>query len=490
MSFFNIEGPNSEYASSNSLTSEPCDFSTLPLTLVTNDNFDLHAPSSPRVTDLFRHFGALAFAEESCPSALLSDKLSSQYCSEEYRQTTIIRLPGVKYKASLGAISIYFILVKAFIGIGVMYMPGYFNQMGYMVCIQLMLIITLLTAYGLSKLLQCYTKYRVNYSIITGMALSKPFQHFVSLLLFVGPLMYGIIYMNYCINTVMASIACFTYYDSPVVSKLLAALLLIALISPLLCIKNWRNYSIIFISSSLLLIVILFSFSIPVGLYTKEPDFPAYKKFSLVEIVSFIGTYSFSLEGFGMNIAFYQRTSTKGLYNKIFCFAMGTVCFLQILFGLLLSTVGDEGKPPMPILDPKVLTELLRLPASYSFCLCSVYLFCVIPGYYLAMLPALRRVERVLKHFFGEDGRKGKVRKAACVSLGIVTVVLGALIGSGTTIAIVMGYTICIPLAIIMPAMVHFTLIAETILEKILDVGLLAIGSAAIVLAISSLVLQ
>lgn len=369
-----------------------------------------------------------------------------------------------------------------------MYIPAYFNQMGYIVCIQIILISTLLFTSGLSKLIKCYRKFRVDYPILAGTATCECFQHFISFLLFVGPLLYGIVYMNYAIRSVTTSIRCFIHYDSGSVTKFLSVFVLILVISPLLCIRDWRKCSFLFVITSILLIVTLFSFSIPVAMHNNSSVFVAYNEVTLKGLMDFIGTYAFSFEGFGMVLAFYRRTAIKGLYNKLFYFAMGTVCFLQIFFSFILSTVDGERGPPKPILDPIVLTKILKFPASYSCCLCLLYLFCIIPGYYLAILPALHKLEQIVKHFFPITGNKRIVKSIAHIFFGITTVLLGLLIGSNAdTVAIIVGYSICIPLIMIVPAVIHFILISKTRIERLLDFGLLATGCGTIILAIASL---
>jgi len=460
------------------------------LFLVTNENIETNAPSSPCISNLFRHFGGFAIAEESNDSNELTEKLESSYHSMGLKQTTIIQLPQIEYKVNLGSISTYFIMLKAFIGIGVMYIPSYFSQMGYMVCIQIMCISTLVIGYGISKLIKCYGKFRVSYSILIGIVTFKCFQPFISFLLFIGSLTYGAVYMNYAVRNVTTYISCFIYCDSINVTKFISILVILFIISPLLCIRNWPKYYILFNISSVLLIMTLFSFSVPVAMIKKDLILVAYNEPTIKKLVYFIGTYSFSLEGFGTAIAFYQRTSIKGLYNIVFLFIMGTVLLLQILFGIFLSTVGDKREPPLPILDSTTLAEVLKFPATYSYCLSLLYLLCIIPGYYLTLLPALHRLEQILKYFFPITGCKGYTRHIARIIFGIITILLGLLIDSSiATIAVIMGYSICIPLMVIFPGVVHFLLIAESVMEKVLDMGLIVVGSGAIVFAIASLAL-
>ena len=148
-----------------------------------------HAPKVPTVADLFKHFGGKDLEEESDVShnddpdieglGLPDDQALSEVSSKT--QSTDHSAEGTN-----GRLKTFFVLLKGFVAIGVLYLPSGCYNAGLYVSIGVCCIIPWLIAFGLSRLVQCRAKTDGSYSEIAREACGRVGEFLVDLLLFLG----------------------------------------------------------------------------------------------------------------------------------------------------------------------------------------------------------------------------------------------------------------------------------------------------------------
>ncbi len=149
-----------------------------------------HAPSLPAISDLFKHFGGLDLEEESDVSGgdeddgIPNDDLMS--ASDQISVHSSVSRESEQPTAGRGLFVIYFMLLKAFIGVGVLYLPALYREAGWVTSTGVLAAVALVTTFGLLRLVACRARTNGSYSEISRMASGKKFETAVDLLLFVG----------------------------------------------------------------------------------------------------------------------------------------------------------------------------------------------------------------------------------------------------------------------------------------------------------------
>lgn len=440
------------------------------------DSGKAQLPRPPSVTNLYKHFGGLELEEESNMSveeenvneALIS---MTQNTLAKITQTTInSNLSEALELGANGVIKTYFILMKGFIGIGILYIPLYYKSMGYAFSSGILLIISLLVLAGLARLVECRAKTKVSYPEIVEISLGKFMSVVVGILLFVGQILYGTAYLGYVIMNITGMIKYADNSSNTNIIEYSLGSILILILGPIMCIRKLERLNILFVITSILMIISLISFTIPRIIGIHKSSFIPYEFTNWgAKLMDFMGICLFSFEGYGIVIPSQQQMSKKIYYTPTFSICMGSVFIFYIFIGLFTSI--EASKELTNVINFETLVHQIGLKDYTAYIVSSIYMFCLIPGYIMLMYPSLRIMEKLLARLFVENGRKQYLQNIFRILLVGITIIVGIFWGSYSTEFIVkMGYLICLPLIVILPSFSHLKIVAESFWNKFIDI--------------------
>ena len=433
-------------------------------------------PHAPSVTNLFKHFGGLDLEEESNFSEeddIISEVLiSTTQNPDKLSRTSIATISESQETGHCGVLKTYFVLMKGFIGIGILYIPAYYKLINYIVSSGILLIVALILLWGLISLVRCREKMKVAYPSIAELASGRFLQFLVSVWLFAGQVMYGIAYLSYIVSNT-ASMVMYEVKEPYMGVNWGIGALLGLLIAPLMCIRRPDRFYILFVTASIFIIIALISFTIPRIRTFKL--FPPGHEFKLEDVAEFIGICLFSFEGYGIVIPSHQQMGEKKYFGKILAICIASVSLFYAFFGIL--TASEVNKDFHSAIIFKTLVDKLDFSKNWAYVVSSVYMSCLIPGYFLIMYPAVRILEKTLKYFSRENGNKLWMQNTLRITLVVITVVVAtAWDHDFEEVLTAIGFFICVPLAVIIPAFAHMKLVAVGKLQKFADTILLIIG--------------
>lgn len=166
-----------------------------------------------------------------------------------------------------------------------------------------------------------------------------------------------------------------------------------------------------------------------------------------------------------------KACATPEHFTKIFLSAMATLIIVYVFFGCLCyAAYGSNDNAPL-------ITEMLPAGDSLVITTKLVYIINLIFSYALCIYPTNQSIESIL---FDKDDNstntywfKNLSRAFVAISACFLGVVLA---DEMDKVVGLMGALLCAPLAITLPALVHFTILAETKREKIADIGLVVLS--------------
>lgn len=377
----------------------------------------------------------------------------------------------------LGVFKTYFILVLAFVGVGVMHMPYYYKTIGHVLPIVITLFAALFVAFGLQRLVECNLKNKVGYYGLAEMAFGKPAEIAAYIWIFAGQTIYGIAHLAYIVSNISSMIKHSGKVESETALTCIAGGILALTIPPLLCIKKWKSFPLFFAIANVLTFCTLFSFVIPVALSENRIRFKAFASPKSNDVAQFLGAVFFSLQGYATVIPTHRGVRPQGGYKMVMYFAIITACVMNVFVGLMLSIEHGTANDTKFIADFPFLVNTIKLNPIAVHILLSLYLVCLAPVYYLAMYPALRISERALKALFKDKGDTLLLKNSTRVLIALVTIVAAMFINRIIRVVVVVtGFVACLPLSAICPAAIHLKLTAENGLEKSANVVAIGIG--------------
>eukprot|EP00826_Nyctotherus_ovalis_P003878 TRINITY_DN10803_c0_g1_i6.p1 TRINITY_DN10803_c0_g1~~TRINITY_DN10803_c0_g1_i6.p1 ORF type:complete len:345 (-),score=50.94 TRINITY_DN10803_c0_g1_i6:47-1081(-) len=307
-------------------------------------------------------------------------------------------------ETKLGVFKTYFILVLAFVGVGVMHMPYYYKTIGLVLPVIITLFAAFFVAFGLKRLVECNLKNRVGYYGLAEMAFGKPAEIAAYIWIFIGQTIYGIAHLAYIVCNISSMIRHSGKVNSETGLTCIAGGILALIVPPLLCIKKWKSFPLFFAAASILTLCTLFSFVIPITFSSNRIRFTPFASPKSNDVAQFLGAIFFSLQGYATVIPTHRGVRLQGGYKMVLYFAIITACVMNIFVGLMLSIESNTESGAKFIVDFAFLVNKIKLNPTAVYILLSVYLICLIPMYYLAMYPVLRISEKALKQLFKDKG--------------------------------------------------------------------------------------
>ncbi|OZJ06726.1 hypothetical protein BZG36_00435 [Bifiguratus adelaidae] len=385
----------------------------------------------------------------------------------------------VKDKDKASTFKTFFLLIKAFIGTGVLFLPQAFKNGGLIFSFLFMWFVSMVSLAGFIMLLQCKDVAGGSYGDIGG-ALFGPWMRRMVLtaiaLAQIGFVCGGSIFIAENVQSVIDAITD-SRVNIPTFTILWTAGVLLM---PLVLVRNIAKLSFTAIISDTLIVIgliILFYHDYDMLTHVNPIEQGVHKSIvpgpdivwgiNLKTFATFIGTSVYSFEGIGLVIPIRDAMHEPEKFNRVLFTVMMVITtvftcvgfFGYLAYGKNVQTVALLNLPPGPLVNTIQLLYAVAIVLSNP----------------VILFPAIRIIEQGL---FGphKTGRNNPVIKWQKNCLRISIVVLGiciAWIGAADLDKFIslIGSVCCTPLSFIFPPLFHYKCVAESKAMKAFNIA-------------------
>ncbi|KAI9497217.1 transmembrane amino acid transporter protein-domain-containing protein [Zychaea mexicana] len=363
-----------------------------------------------------------------------------------------------------------FLLLKAFVGTGVMFLPKAFYNGGIFFSTALLTAIALISLYSFLLLVETRNKVPVSFGDIGGILYGRFMRAAVLTAITFAQIGFVCAYMVFVAQNIQALVEALSNCDIRVPLPYLI-LGQVAIFVPIAMIRKIQKLSSFALIADLFILMGL--------LYLYYYDFLVLATHGIGQVEwiintksfpMFIGTAVFTYEGVGLVIPITESMKEPEKFGRVLSWTMLgiTMIFLSIgffsymAFGDKVQTVILLNIPATPVVN--------TIQALYSMAICLS-----IP---LQLFPAIRIVENIL---FSRSGKHNPVVKWEKNGFRLVAVLMCACIaiaGSDDLDKFVslVGSLCCVPLCFIFPPIFHYKAIARTFTARAIDIAIVVFG--------------
>ncbi|KAI7901994.1 transmembrane amino acid transporter protein-domain-containing protein [Cokeromyces recurvatus] len=363
-----------------------------------------------------------------------------------------------------------FLLLKSFVGTGVMFLPKAFYNGGLLFSTGLLAAIAIISLYTFLLLVETRNKIPVSFGDIGGVLFGKGMRFAVLFAITVSQIGFVCAYMVFVAQNVQALIESVSQCDLRIsLSYLILAQILIFV--PLAMIRKIQKLS------SFALIADLF---ILIGLvYLYYYDFLTLSSQGIADVEwvinyksfpMFIGTAVFTYEGVGLVIPITESMAEPEKFPKVLS---GTMLFITGIFlsvGFISYLAFGSQVQTVILLNMPGTAIVNTVQGLYALAICLS-----IP---LQLFPAIRIVENGLFTRSGKYNTMVKWQKNVFRFVAVLLCAIIAIGGSGDLDKFVslVGSLCCVPLCFLFPPLFHLKAIAKSWRQKTIDIAIIIFG--------------
>ncbi|KAL0082166.1 transmembrane amino acid transporter protein-domain-containing protein [Phycomyces blakesleeanus] len=368
-----------------------------------------------------------------------------------------------------------FLLLKSFIGTGVMFLPKAFSNGGLFFSTVVLSVIAIVSLYSFLLLVETRNKVPVSFGDIGGLLFGPGMRMAVLMAITVSQIGFVCAYMVFVAQSLQALVEsvsnCKT--DIPLAYLILGQ---IAVFVPLAMIRKIQKLSVFALVADVFILLGL--------VYLYYYDFLTLALHGVGNIEwmvntssfpLFIGTAVFTFEGVGLVIPITESMKEPNRFPKVLSYTMIfiTLLFLSVgfisylAFGEEVQTVILLNLPPGPAVN--------TIQALYAVAICLS-----IP---LQLFPAIRIVETGLFTRSGKHDQIVKWQKNGFRFLTVLVCAVVAIAGSADLDKFVslVGSVCCVPLCFFFPPLFHLKGVARSWTQKTIDITIIVFGLIAMV---------
>ena len=428
----------------------------------------LHAPKTPSIINLYSYFGGLNLEEEDdileTEKSIISNSRSTVM---SLRLKSVISTREKSFETENSSQETYFLIVKGFIGIGLLFIPSYYRSLGYLITTGILLVTSIIIYMGIRKLIECKKMCDVDYPRLVELWFGFILKGLVNCFLNIGQGMYGVSCLFYIILNLLHIIG----PDDTNIAKWIIFCVLSFILGGLVCIRQIAKLQIIFIISSITMggiLVILLILSIVIGDFS---DFKAFGDLKFFPIIRFIGICFFAFEGYGIILPSYQQMENKKSYSKVLILSMVSLFIFYFVFGLFSSL---ENLPNESAINFGALKGYSNVYQTLGYIIYAIFILCLIVHYLLIIYPFLRIIEELIRPYTENKYILNCVRFVFVIILVFFATLLQE---KFIYVISIIGFLINVPLIVIIPSICHYKIAAINLNEKISDLSLFIAGS-------------
>jgi proton-coupled amino acid transporter len=371
----------------------------------------------------------------------------------------------------------FFLLIKSFIGTGVLFLPKAFKNGGMLFSSITLVVVSLVSCLAFHLLLQCRTRYGGGYGEIAEAIGGKRMRSITLSSIALSQLGFVCAGIIFAAENVYAFLEAVVHGASPLSITALIGIQLLVLI-PLAFIRNISKLGgAALLADVFILLGLGYIYYFDISTIAKDGVNQTVELFNPRDFTLTIGSAIFTFEGIGLILPIQQSMKQPEKFERLLYMVMLIVTIIFASIGILsYATFGD--KTTVEIISN--LPQDSKLVNAVQF----LYSLAVLAGDPVQLFPAMRIVEDSLfGHRSGKRDPKTKWKKnvfRACIvcACGVVSA-LGA--ADLDKFVALIGSFACVPLVYIYPAFLHWKGIAENKWVKLGDIMLMSVGMVAMV---------
>ncbi|KAI9274370.1 transmembrane amino acid transporter protein-domain-containing protein [Phascolomyces articulosus] len=369
-----------------------------------------------------------------------------------------------------------FVLLKAFVGTGVIFLPNSFKNGGLGLSIGLMFILAIICLYAFQLLVWVHAQVGGSYGEMGRRLFGRVCFYFVQFFLVISQMGFVASYLMFISQNINMIAEAFSYCNPPIESKYWIWVA-VAFIIPLCWVRKLAR-----LSWAAIIADIFILFGIVCCLYYTGDEIqrngvgPNIQSINQRDFGLMIGTAVFSFEGIGMVVSVIESMKHPEKFPKVLNIGMVIITVIFVLIGTIGYVAYGEN------IEASIVSNFRTEPLSITVQL--LYSIAMILTSPIMLWPPLTIIERGL--FGNRSGRvamkwklgKNLVRSiipciCAAISFGVGADNLDKFVS-------LVGIVACMPLCFIFPGLFHFKL-TKNIYLRAVDVLLMAWGVGIIV---------
>ncbi|KAI9487222.1 MAG: transmembrane amino acid transporter protein-domain-containing protein [Benjaminiella poitrasii] len=363
-----------------------------------------------------------------------------------------------------------FLLLKSFVGTGVMFLPKAFYNGGLLFSTGLLASIAVISLYAFLLLVETRNKIPVSFGDIGGILFGKKMRFAVLLAITFSQIGFVCAYMVFVAQNVQALIESVSQCDLQIsLSYLILAQILIFV--PLAMIRKIQKLSAFALIADVFILIGL--------VYLYYYDFLTLSSQGIADVEwvinyksfpMFIGTAVFTYEGVGLVIPITESMAEPEKFPKVLS---GTMVFITGVFlsvGFISYLAFGSQVQTVILLNMPGTAVVNTVQGLYALAICLS-----IP---LQLFPAIRIVENGLFTRSGKYNAMVKWQKNIFRFASVLICAFIAIGGSGDLDKFVslVGSLCCVPLCFLFPPLFHLKAIAKTWRQKSIDIAIIIFG--------------
>ncbi|GAA5803803.1 hypothetical protein HPULCUR_009288 [Helicostylum pulchrum] len=363
-----------------------------------------------------------------------------------------------------------FLLLKSFVGTGVMFLPKAFSNGGLLFSTALLSSIAMISLYTFLLLVETRNKIPVSFGDIGGIIFGKKMRFAVLLAITFSQMGFVCAYMVFVAENLQALIESLSHcsLQVPIAFLILAQ---IAIFVPLAMIRKIQKLSAFaLIADVFILIGLVYLYYYDFFILSTQGIADVEWIINYESFPMFIGTAVFTYEGVGLVIPITESMAEPEKFPKVLS---GTMIFITSIFlsvGFISYLAFGSDVQTVILLNMPPTATVNTVQALYALAICLS-----IP---LQLFPAIRIIENGLFTKSGKHNNMVKWQKNVFRFGSVLICACIAIAGSGDLDKFVslVGSLCCVPLCFIFPPLFHLKAVAKSWRQKTVDIVILLFG--------------
>ncbi|CAO3614182.1 unnamed protein product [Cunninghamella blakesleeana] len=377
-----------------------------------------------------------------------------------------------------------FLLLKSFVGTGVMFLPKAFYNGGLVFSTVVLTLVAAVSLYTSLLLVETRSKYPLSFGDIGGVLYGKLVRNLVLISITLSQIGFVCAYMVFVAENLQSLVK--TIYKGtvqiPIAYLIIVQIIIFVPIAMIRKIQKLSSFALIadlFILLGLIYLYYFDFFTLATEGIADVEWFINTKDFGL-----FIGTAIFTYEGIGLVIPITESMKEPEKFPKVLSWTMVGVTSLFLSVGFISYLAFGSHVQTVILLNLPQTTTVNTIQGLYAAAICLS-----IP---LQLFPAIRITENGLFSKSGKNNPIVKWQKNLFRFAAVLICTVIAIGGSGDLdkFVSIIGSFCCVPLCFIFPPLFHLKAVAHSFTQKTIDVTIIIFGVICMVYTTGSTVLS
>ncbi|KAJ2094124.1 hypothetical protein GGI09_005580 [Coemansia sp. S100] len=365
----------------------------------------------------------------------------------------------------------FFLLIKSFVGGGVLFLPRAFHDGGLLFSSVLMLVVAAVSLYTMLLLVKCYERVHCGYGEMGRRLFGKWMERVV-----LGSILISQIGFS-CASAIFVATNMRDLFNAATGCRYRLGLgfwvvAQVAVLLPLCLVRHIKGFSAIALLADVFVVIgLVYVWGVDVSTLSRL-GMSYVRNFNPESYSLFLGTAAYTFEGYALILPIVDAMGQPAKFPAVLSLVMAICATIAVSIGALSYAAFGEKTEAIVLLNmPSSTAATLTVQLLYS----SAILF-TIP---LMMFPVIRIFEQALF-----PRRSGKLNTGVKLQKNIfrallVIVVVGISVSNvervDKLVAVIGGFA-CVPISFIFPPLFHLKAVAESRWERVRDIMLAGLG--------------